>query len=415
MLDTALYSPDISLVSPFFPCSRPNAVLFTSCIKMNEKREDCTVGKAREQRSINFLRGIPAEEALSRLIPMASEGYEKAIQRYGTELLQYGHINGFKPLRDLIGQSHHVDPQRVIAGNGGMEVISLFLKSLPRASTIIVEEVTYDRVLFDAEQYGHNLIGVELTSTGINLDQFKEVANKSSAAVFYGIPFHQNPTGINYSEENRQAVEQICREQSILCAWDICYEPLRYDGKQNTSITVSKWGPILMSSFTKTVSPGTKCGYIVLPKDYVLHMVKVLANTRINPNLPTQAFIADFIESGKYAEFLNYLCTLYRPKMDALNVSLNTHFPESSSVDISGGFFASISLQKITPEKEESFIKSALKAGVGIAAGWDAVAPNLREKRRKNGLFTRLTFPAYEPEEIRWGIAKLKELEEMSS
>jgi DNA-binding transcriptional MocR family regulator len=372
------------------------------------------VGKASEKKSINFLRGIPAEEALSRLIPIASEGYEKAIKRYGTDVLQYGHFNGFKPLRDLIGQSHHVDPERVIVGNGGMEVISLFFKSLPRESNIIVEEATYDRVLFDAEQYGHNLIGVELTSAGINLNQLKEVANKIPAAVFYGIPFHQNPTGINYSEENRQAVEQICREQGILCAWDICYELLRYDGNQNTSIPVSEWGPILMNSFTKTISPGTKCGYIILPKDHVANMAKVLANTRINPNLPTQAFIADFIESGNYEEFLDYLCTLYRPKMDALNFSLNAHFPGAFSADISGGFFASVSLQKITPEKEESFIQSAKEAGVGIAAAWDAVAPNLRERKRENGLFTRLTFPAYEPEEIKWGISKLKELEEIS-
>jgi DNA-binding transcriptional MocR family regulator len=100
--------------------------------------------------------------------------------------------------------------------------------------------------------------------------------------------------------------------------------------------------------------------------------------------------------------------------MDALNVSLNAHFPGASPVDISGGFFASVSLKKITPDKEESFIKSAQEAGVGIAAAWDAVAPNLREKKRKDGLFTRLTFPAYEPEEIQWGIAKLKELEEIS-
>jgi DNA-binding transcriptional MocR family regulator len=379
------------------------------------REEDCKVGEASEKKSINFLRGIPAEEALSHLIPIASEGYEKAIKRYGTEVLQYGHFNGFKPLRDLIGQSHHVDPERVIVGNGGMEVISLFLKSLPRGSNIIVEEATYDRVLFDAEQYEHNLIGVELTSAGINLNRLKEVANKIPAAVFYGIPFHQNPTGINYSEENRQAVEQICREQGILCAWDICYELLRYDGNQNTSITVSEWGPILMSSFTKTISPGTKCGYIILPKGHVAHMAKVLANTRINPNLPTQAFIANFIESGTYKDFLDYLCTLYRPKMDALNVSLNAHFPEALSVDISGGFFASVSLKKITLEKEESFIQSAKEAGVGIAAAWDAVAPNLRERKREDGLFTRLTFPAYEPEEIQWGIAKLKELEELSS
>jgi len=168
------------------------------------------------KKSINFLRGVPAEEDLSKLIPIASEGYKKAITNYGTDVLQYGHFNGFKPLRDLLGTLHHVDPERIIVGNGGMEVISLLFKSLPRESNIIVEEMTYDRVIHDAQRYGHNLIGVELTSTGLNLEQLKKVINKTSVAVFYGIPFHQNPTGIDYTPENRKAVERICKSGLVL-------------------------------------------------------------------------------------------------------------------------------------------------------------------------------------------------------
>ena len=59
------------------------------------------MGEINSKKSVNFLRGVPAEEALSKLIPMASEGYEKAITNYGTDVLQYGHFNGFKPLRDF--------------------------------------------------------------------------------------------------------------------------------------------------------------------------------------------------------------------------------------------------------------------------------------------------------------------------
>jgi 2-aminoadipate transaminase len=183
-------------------------------------------------------------------------------------VLQYGHFTGFKPLRDLIGSLHQVNPERVIVGNGGLEVISLFFKSLPRESNIIVEEASYDRVLLDAKCYGHRLIGVKLTPEGVDLNQFRDVANKNTVAAFYGIPFHQNPTGINYTEENRKNVERICREHSVLCVWDICYQALRYDGKTNDSIEVSEWGPILTSSFTKTISPGTKCGYMIVPNHY---------------------------------------------------------------------------------------------------------------------------------------------------
>ena len=367
------------------------------------------VDKVSEKQSINFLRGVPSEEALSRLIPIVSEGYEKVIRQYGTDVLQYGHFTGFKPLRDLIGSLHDVTPERVIVGNGGLEVISLFFKSLPRESNIIVEEASYDRVLLDAKRYGHHLIGVKLTPEGVDLNQCRDVVNKVTAAAFYGIPFHQNPTGINYTEENRKAVERVCRENEILCVWDVCYQDLRYDGKANGSIEVSEWGPILTSSFTKTISPGTKCGYMIVPSHYIEHLSGIITNTRINPNLPTQAFIADFIESGRYDDFLEYLCKLYKPRMEALNSALNTQFPGAFPVAITGGFFASLTLENISSDQEAPFIECAKEAGVGIAAAWDAVAPNFSEEMREKGLFVRLTFPAYEPSKIEWGISKLKE------
>ncbi|HPW69881.1 MAG: PLP-dependent aminotransferase family protein [Deltaproteobacteria bacterium] len=365
-----------------------------------------------EKQSINFLRGVPAEEALSRLIPLASEGYEKVIRRYGTDVLQYGHFTGFKPLRELIGRLHRVDPERVIVGNGGLEVISLFFKSLPRNSTIIVEEASYDRALLDAMCYGHHLIGVQLTRGGVDLNQLKNVAKKNAVAAFYGIPFHQNPTGINYTEENRKEVERICREHGIPCVWDICYQALRYDGKANDSIEVSEWGPILTNSFTKTISPGTKCGYMIVPTHYVGHLSGIIANTRINPNLPTQAFIADFIESGGYDDFVKYLRNLYKPKMEALNTALHSFFPGAFPVTISGGFFAPLTLENISGDKEVSFIESAKHAGVGVAAAWNAFAPNWKEEKHKKGLFIRLTFPAFQPDRIAWGISMLKETAE---
>jgi 2-aminoadipate transaminase len=362
-----------------------------------------------ETQAVNFLRGVPSDEALSRLIPMVSQGYEKVIRRYGTDVLQYGHFTGFKPLRDLLGRLHDVHPERVLVGNGGLEVISLFLKSLPRESNIIVEEASYDRVLLDAQRYGHHVIGVHLTPEGIDVNQLLAVVRKGAVAAFYGIPFHHNPTGITYTEENRRAVERVCRDNSILCVWDVCYQDLRYDGKANGSIEISEWGPIVASSFTKTISPGTKCGYLIVPHHYVEHLSRIVANTRINPNLPTQAFITDFIESGRYHDFLEYLCTLYTPRMEALNTALNALFPGTFPVAISGGFFASLTLTNISRDQEARFITSAREAGVVIGAAWDAVAPNFQEDMQKKGLFIRLTFPAYEPNNIAWGISKLKD------
>jgi len=367
-----------------------------------------------EKKSVNFLRGVPAQEALEKIIPAVSKGYETAVLKYGTEVLQYGHFTGFQPLREILGSFHGVDADRVVAGNGGLEVISLFFKSLPRQSLILVEEASYDRVLLDALRYGHRLAGVPLTSDGVDLERFKEIVTRIKPTVFYGIPFHQNPFGITYSRNNRKAVEEICRENNVVCLWDICYQSLRYDGKTNDAIEISDWGPVLTSSFTKTISPGTKCGYIIVPGAYVNHFTQVIANTRINPNLPTQGFIADFIQSGQYDEYLHYLIRLYRPRMEALNQALKSHFPEASPHAVTGDFFAALTFPHVSKEKEAAFMESAREKGVSIAPAWDAVAPDFRSDFEKKGLFIRLTFPALDPETIELGILKLKETAALS-
>lgn len=365
-----------------------------------------------ESNMINFLRGVPADESLEKISPLVAEGYKEAINKYGAGVLQYGHFGGFKPLRETLANIYNTDPERIIAGNGGLEMISLFFKSLPPNSTVLMEAATYDRVVSDVAQYGHKTVGVEMTSEGVRLDDLERLLKETSATVFYGIPFHQNPTGITYTEENRNAVEEICKKQDVICLWDICYEPLRYDGSKNTPVALSDGGPVLMSSFTKTISPGTKCGYMILPKESIGRVTQVIANTRINPNLPTQAFIAEFVKSGKYDEFQKVLCDLYKPRMDALNTAVETHFPYSGTVRATGGFSVIINIPEITKEKEDLFIQSAKEAGVSIGSADAVFPPNILEKNREKGLFVRTPFPALEPEQISQGIAILKEVKQ---
>ncbi len=360
--------------------------------------------------SISFLRGVPAEEALALLAPEIAEGYRKAVGKYGVQVLQYGHVKGFEPLRKQIGNLHDVDPERVVVGNGGLEMLSLFFKSLPGRSRILVEETSYDRVLMDIANYGHRSTGVGLSKDGLDLDRLNSLVKKGSYAAFYGIPFHHNPSGVNYTEENRRAVEKICRENNIVCVWDVCYQRLRYDGNANSDVEVSEQGPIIAGSFTKTITPGTKCGYVVVPKNYMEHLTQIVANTRINPNLPTQALVCEFLESGRFEDFLGYLKGLYKPRMDALNAALEAHFPGAYPARVTGGFFSTLTIPGIGPAEEDSFIRRAKEAGVGIAPAWNAVAPNLLQRKRKRGFFTRLTFPAFEPERIERGIAKLAEI-----
>jgi 2-aminoadipate transaminase len=357
--------------------------------------------------SISFLRGVPAEAVLEKMVENVADGYARAVRRYGTGVLQYGHFNGFKPLRERLAAGHGVDPDRILVGNGGMEVISLLLKTLPTGSTLLIEEATYDRVVLDAQRYGHRLVGVRLGPEGVDLDHLRQAVSRHGPSLFYGIPFHQNPTGVTYSGDNRSAVERICRDNGLLCAWDICYQALRYDGRENDVVALDDWGPILINSFTKTLTPGTKCGYLVLPADLAAKTTSIAANTRINPNLPTQAFISEFIASGGYQRGLEEICRAYRPAMDALNQSLGDHFAGAYPTPVTGGFFSCLDLPGIVGPKEADFVAAAKEAGVILAPAWDAVAPDLRAERQARGLFVRLTFPALAPDQIRQGVGAM--------
>jgi len=162
----------------------------------------------------------------------------------------------------------------------------------------------------------------------------------------------------------------------------------------------------LIGSFTKTLSPGTKCGFGIFPETLVDRLAPVIANTRLNPNYPTQAMIHHVIVSGGYDQYLRYLAGHYRPRMDALNKTLLKHLDNLQVPQVTGGFFTGIWLPEIG--NEEEFVKAAKANGVNLATakvfcpGWKTAL-----QKAHRGPFFRLTFPSLQPREIEEGIERI--------
>jgi 2-aminoadipate transaminase len=366
---------------------------------------------------ISFLRGVPAEEALEAVSEKVANSYGEVVRKYGAQILQYqspgvADFNGFIPLRQTLARRFGIegDPSRqVICLNGGMEVLSMLLKSFPRGSRIAMEALTYDRALVDALRYEHEVVGVPFTSEGVDLDVLEKELSARGVALFYRIIYHQNPTGLVSTLKNIEAAAEICAAYNTLYVCDIAYYELRYDGQKNPGLNLSKHtNTCLIGSFTKTIAAGTKCGFGVFPEAVVERVTPVIANTRLNPNYPTQAVIYHMIDSGEYDRHLDYLTDLYRPRLEAFNTALSRCFPELEVLQPKGGFFSGIWLPGI--QDETAFIAAAEAKGVNIAPanvfppGW---AQHYRERNR--GPFFRLTFPALKPESITKGIELLGE------
>lgn len=361
---------------------------------------------------INFLRGVPAEEALESMRPLISLGYQETLKTWGTGILQYtspyADFNGFIPLRESLSVRYGLDAvnwSRVICTNGGMEMLSLLFKCSPAGSFIATEALTYDRVLQDAKQSGLHVFGVRHHSTGIDLADLEQTLENKHVSLFYHIPFHQNPTGITSIIENINAVAELCRQRGVLYVCDIAYDELRYDGTLNPRIDLTDprhSKTCLVGSFTKTISPGTKCGFGIFPQHVADQMTPVIANARLNPNYPTQAMIDWLIQEGHFDTHVRELRNLYAPRLMAMVRSLQEHFPGLFLPDLCGGFFAFLPLRTIA--RTSDFLELTRERGVLIDIA-SVCTPDIEQRYRSTVIPIRLAFPALTTEQIAAGVA----------
>lgn len=369
-------------------------------------------------KTINFLRGVPAEEALQPVAEALSEQFASVLKKYGPDVIQYqrpglADFNGFVPLKQTLAKRYGIqgDAQsRVICTNGGMESFSLFIKSFPRVCKIATDAMTYDRVLSDIVTQGHQAVGVAMTEEGVDLDQLESALKGGEIKVFYQVAYHHNPTGITTTCENLDSAAQLCASYGVLHCLDVAYYELRYDGEENRLVELDKYPETscLVGSFTKTLSPGAKCGFGIFPEAIVKQMTPVVADTRLNPNYPTQAAINQLFETGFYDRHLASLQELYKPRMDAMNEGIESLLPGLGTPHLTGGFFQGLWLVGL--REEQPFLESLKAKGVLLAPA-NVFAPGWKEKlyQERSGVFFRLTFPALSIEENSQGIELIAE------
>ena len=367
---------------------------------------------------VNFLRGVPADEALEPVAKALASAYAAILESEGGQVIQYQSLGisdflGYNKLKETIGERCGLtdDPRkRVICTNGGMETFSFVLKSLPRGSQVATDALTYDRVLLDIKRHELKSVGIPMGEEGCDLDALEDILSENDIPVFYQIGYHHNPTGLTVSKANMEAAAAVCARHHVLHVVDIAYYELRYDGNTNEMIDLNAFPETcsIVGSFTKTLSPGAKCGFGIFPKKVVADLNPVVSNTRLNPNYPTQAAINQLFANGFYDQNLDYLKSLYQPRMQATNTALAKYLPEIDVPELTGGFFVGLWLKGI--RDETAFIEAVKAKEVTIALS-AVFATGMKEvyTQKYNASFFRLTFPAYTPEENETGIKAIAE------
>jgi 2-aminoadipate transaminase len=346
--------------------------------------------------TISFARGVPAPECIP--VDLLADCARSAVERDGATVLSYGSPAGYEPLREWIAERHGVEPARVLVTNGSLQGL-VFLAQRFAGGRVLVEAPTYDRPLkiLAAEQV--EVAGVAMDDEGLEIEALEETLRSSGEVSFlYTIPTFQNPSGRTLTGERRRRLVNLAREHDLLVLEDDPYGLVRFEGEAPPTLFELDGGErvIYSSSFSKTIAPGLRVGYFVLPSGLESEVEALAVSTYITPALLGQATVFEFLRRGSFEANLDRIRPMLAARRDAMLEALGRELPHAHWSRPEGGYFIWLELAEDVDAAE--LLSRAGSAGVSFVPGADfGGAPNT----------ARLAFSFVSPDEIREGVRRL--------
>jgi len=349
---------------------------------------------------ISFARGAPSLDIIDA--EGLSEAAQRAFANDPSGTFAYGTSVGYVPLREWIAEQHDVTPEQVLVTNGSMQADAfLFALMVAPGDAVIVESPTYDRTLLNLRQRGADVRMVELETDGIDVSALEALLDGGvEPKLAHIIPNFQNPAGYTLSAPKRARLLELAAERDFVLFEDDPYLSIRFEGEgMPTMLSQDEAGKVVYaSSFSKTVCPGIRCGYLVGPQA-VIDQVKGLAtNTYISPNMVAQSIVNEFCRSGRIEQSIATVKAALRERRDALVAALERELPEARFTPPQGGYFMWVELPEGTSVAELE--TAARERGVVFVKGTDFLLEG-----GENTLC--LAYSGVTPEQIDEGVTRL--------
>jgi len=358
---------------------------------------------------ISFARGAPAPE----LIPAAelADCAHTVALRDGARVFAYGPGGGYGPLREWVAGRHGVEPDRVVLTVGGLHGFVLYVAEAlaRRPGRVLVEGPTYDRPLKILAQESVEVVALQMDEEGLDPDALERELRRTrdQPSFLYTIPTFQNPSGRTLSAERRLRIAGIAERHGLPVLEDDPYGLVRYEGEPVATLHELMRGELVThtSSFSKTVAPGLRTGYFVLPAAEAKGFEERAVSTYISPPFLTQATIAEFVERGRFEPNLERVRGKLRERRDAMIAALERSFHDEASWNQpEGGYFIWLELRD-GRDASELAVRGG-ERGVGIVPGRDFFPREPGAGRSS----ARLAFSYETPERIAEGVERLAAL-----
>jgi DNA-binding transcriptional MocR family regulator len=349
---------------------------------------------------ISFARGAPSLDIVD--VEGLRAAADRAFRSDPAGMAAYGTAVGYPPLRAWIAEQHGVPPERVLVTNGSMQADALLFDALVRpGDTVIVERPTYDRTLLSLRQRGADVRQVELKPDGIDAAALERLLLAgTNPTLAHIIPNFQNPAGYTLSARKREQLVAMARAYGFTIFEDDPYRALRFEGEPlPTMLSLGGEDLVYASSFSKTVCPGIRVGYLVGAEELIRWIARLATGTYISPSMVSQAIVFQFCRSGALERSIETVKSALRERARVLCDALRELLPDARFVEPQGGYFLWVDL----PGTDVAMLlEAAARRGVGFVKGEDFMLEGAASS-------LRLAYSGVTPAEIEEGVRRLAE------
>ncbi len=351
--------------------------------------------------AISFARGAPSLDIID--VAALREAAVRAFESDPAGTTAYGTSVGYPRLRAWIADRHGVEPERVLVTNGSMQADAFLFELLVRpGDEVVVERPTYDRTLLSLRNRGARLRAIELKPDGIDTEELARLLGDrrgSRPKLAHIIPNFQNPAGHTLSLHRREALLALASQYGFMVFEDDPYVALRFSGESlPTMLSMDPDRVVYASSFSKTVCPGVRVGYLVGPVDTIAAIAQLATGTYISPSMVAQSIVYEFCASGAIERSIETVRRALGERAWTLADALRRELPDADFVVPEGGYFMWVTLP--AGVDVAALERAAGELGVSFVKGTDFMLEG-----GENAL--RLAYAGVTPGQIEDGVGRL--------
>jgi 2-aminoadipate transaminase len=283
---------------------------------------------------ISFAGGLPAAE----LFPVREieEACRHILATDAAHVLQYSTTEGHPPLREWLADTMsrpdlHVEADNILITNGSQQALDIIGKLFVEpGSCVMTSEPTYLGALQAWNVYEASYVTVPQDDDGILVDLIPALLAKAKKPrLLYVLPNFHNPAGVSIPLDRRLRLVEIARKHDLILVEDDPYGELRFEGEEITPLyRLAPERTIYLSTFSKTLAPGLRIGWVTAPKPIIHKFVQAKQGTDLHTSTFAQAVVADVCQRGLLPGHVRLIRSTYHERRDAMLAALGEHWPE---------------------------------------------------------------------------------------